>query len=132
MTTFQLLDPFLCHLCKKNPAQARFDQSLQTWCQNVALDIVYHMRLQKMDNMHEKRAILASTDEKTAKNRHFVSKKKRAAQMLVAIAHVLISRMCSCIAHFKGLSFYFQTILKKFGFLKILWCCDAPFPDGPK
>ena len=76
MTTFQLLDQFLCHLCKKIPAQARFNQSLQTWCQNVALDIVCHMRLQKMDNLHKKRAILASTDAKTAKNRHFVSKKK--------------------------------------------------------
>ena len=132
MTTFQLLDQFLCHLCKKNHAQARFDQSLQTWYQNVALDIVYNMCLQKMDNMHKKRAILASADEKTAKNHHFVSKKKCDAQMLVAIAHVLISRMCSCIVHFKGLSFYFQTILKIFGYLKILWCCDAPFPDGPK
>ena len=85
-----------------------------------------------MDNIHKKRAILACTDEKKAKNHHFVSKKKRVAQMLVAIAPVQISRMCSYIAHFKGHSFYLQTILKKFGFLKMLWCCDAPFPNGPK
>ena len=105
---------------------------MQTWCQYVAHNIDYHIHLQKMDNIHKKRAILPSKDEKRAKNDHFVSKKKPVAHMSVAIAPVQVTRMYSCMAHFIGHSVYFQTILGKFGFLKMFWYCGAPFPNRPK